>query len=149
MLRKTQPPESVATPPRCLARAVFLRQARPAAEEFVDRWDPSTIWIEKEYLGQATLEMFSREMPIKTIATGGQKKLHRASTLLHRLERGEVYLPREEFPWRQDFQTELLAWSGHSDDVNDQVDAAAYAAILAERHKDRRLKLTGGGALER
>jgi hypothetical protein len=44
------------------------------------------------------------------------------------MERGEIFLPRHETSWRPKFEQELLAWTGDEHEVNDQIDAAAYAA---------------------
>ena len=56
----------------------------------------------------------------------------RASRLIVKLSRGEIFLPQLETTWRPDFERELLAWSGTDDEPTDQIDAAAYAAIIAD-----------------
>ena len=63
--------------------------------------------------------------------TRGQDKVARAAPLLNKLERGEIWLPRYSAPWRYELEAEWLAWTGHPDEPCDQIDAAAYAAILA------------------
>jgi len=100
-------------------------------------WQPAAMHIENEKLGQAAVDLLGRELPLRTVATGGRDKVARAAPLIHALERGEVFLPREESTWRCQFEAELLGWTGLADETTDQIDAAAYAIGL-----DR-----GGGVL--
>ncbi len=97
------------------------------------RWHPERLWIENEKLGQAAVDILRKELPMATVPTLGRDKVTRATWLVTRLERGEVFLPQEPLPWRLDFEAELLGWTGHPRETSDQVDAAAYAAIIAER----------------
>ena len=55
-------------------------------------------------------------------------KVERATPLLNKLERGEVFLPRYNNQWLADLEAEWLAWSGLDNETSDQIDAAAYAA---------------------
>jgi hypothetical protein len=59
---------------------------------------------------------------------GRTGKLERATTLLNRLERGAVFLPRHNNSWLPDLEAEWLTWTGLADETADQIDAAAYAA---------------------
>jgi hypothetical protein len=45
------------------------------------------------------------------------------------LELGQVFLPLHENTWCKMVETEWLGWQGLDGETNDQVDAAAYAAI--------------------
>lgn len=101
--------------------------------ELFYQWHPERIWIENEKLGAAAVDVLERDLPIACIPTGGRDKVARAAWLFTRLERGEIYLPEEPLPWRIEFEAELLAWTGDPEEVADQIDAAAYAAQLAER----------------
>jgi predicted phage terminase large subunit-like protein len=129
-------------PPRELSRFLMLREQvreRVAFDGLVAivrtvhaRWLPQRIWIEDEKLGHAAVSILQREgLPIETIRTSGRDKLTRASELILKMERGEIFLPRLDNRWRAAFEAELLAWTGHEHQPSDQIDAAAYAAIIA------------------
>jgi predicted phage terminase large subunit-like protein len=98
-------------------------------------WQPEQIWIEGEKLGRAVHDMLHKELPIECVSTRSQDKATRAGPLIVKFERGEVFLPKHNTTWRPDFESEALAWTGSDDQPSDQVDAAAYAAVIAgERH---------------
>jgi predicted phage terminase large subunit-like protein len=101
--------------------------------EVYDRWRPERLWIEDEKLGRAAVDLLQRALPIATIPTQSRDKLTRASALALKLEAGEIFLPRYENSWRHEFEAELLAWTGRDDQPADQIDAAAYAALLSRR----------------
>ena len=97
-------------------------------------WRPVKMVIENEKLGQAAVDVLGRELPLETISTSGKDKIARAAPLLVKLERGEIWLPREAL-WRLPFESELLSWTGLPQETCDQIDAAAYAVqIAAEQH---------------
>jgi hypothetical protein len=73
-----------------------------------------------------------RELPIDAVPNGGKDKATRASTLILKLSRGEIFLPKYETAWRPGFEAELLAWTGSDSEPTDQIDAAAYAAIISQ-----------------
>jgi len=97
-----------------------------------NEWQPERIWIENEKLGQATIDIARQSLPIEPIPTLQRDKLTRAARLTLKLSRGEIFLPKYETAWRPDFERELLAWKGTDEQQTDQIDAAAYAAIVAE-----------------
>jgi phage terminase large subunit-like protein len=74
------------------------------------------------------------ELPLETVATSGRDKITRAAPLILKFERGEILLPRQTFPWRHDLEAELLSWTGRDDQPSDQIDAAAYAAIVSQEN---------------
>lgn len=100
-------------------------------QEVYATWRPSRIYIEAEKLGQAAVDQLGPTLPIETIRTAGRDKVTRAAPLLVRLERGEILLPRTALPWLATLEAEWLGWTGLEDEVCDQIDAAAYAAIIA------------------
>jgi len=59
---------------------------------------------------------------------GKPGKLERATELINKLEKGEVFLPRYNNQWLPELEYEWLTWTGLDDETSDQVDAAAYAA---------------------
>jgi phage terminase large subunit-like protein len=88
-------------------------EIKSTLEELHAQWRPERIWIENEKLGIATVDQL-------------------ASRLLNKLERGEVFLPAYENSWRHALEAELLSWTGDEREPADQIDAAAYAAIIAD-----------------
>ncbi len=106
-------------------------EIKSTLEQLSGRWRPERIWIENEKLGVAMVDQL-RHLSVETIPTGGKDKSVRATRLILKFERGEVFLPKYENSWRHDLESELLAWTGHDGEPSDQIDAAAYAAIVAE-----------------
>lgn len=129
-------------PQRELAKFLLLRdQVREQVgfdrlceliREVADLWEPKRLLIEGENLGRAVADHLQRELPIETISTQCKDKATRAGKLIIKLSRGEVFLPLHENRWRPGLEAEWLAWTGHEGQLADQVDAAAYAAIVAD-----------------
>lgn len=96
-------------------------------------WNPGAIKVENEKIGIALVAMMQHEIPISTIATGGKDKLTRALPLLHLMEKGGFWLPKYNADWLPAWESEALSWQGLSEkeEVMDQIDTAAYAAIEA------------------
>lgn len=90
------------------------------------------VFVEGERLGQAVRSTLKEKLPIECIMTDNKSKLARATPLIGKMERGEVFLPRQNSTWRPGFEQELLAWRGNKAEPADQIDAAAYAARVAE-----------------
>jgi phage terminase large subunit-like protein len=111
------------------------------------QWRPARLWIEGEKLGQAVLDLLSRELPLALLRPGTQDKVTRAAPLTLKLERGEIHLPRYETTWRPSLEAEFLAWTGDDRQPTDQIDAAAYAAIVAQNDPAQVIKLQGLGAI--
>jgi phage terminase large subunit-like protein len=88
------------------------------------------ITVESKHFGPAVYDMLRGEMQMGMIDPGGKDKVTRAADLLNKLDRGEVYLPKFDNDWKQDLEAEWLGWTGHEDETSDQVDVAAYAAIM-------------------
>ncbi|MGI8981866.1 MAG: terminase large subunit domain-containing protein [Pirellulaceae bacterium] len=102
--------------------------------EITRAWQPERLWIENEKLGQAAVDILESELPLETVATSGRDKITRAAPLILQFERGEILLPQLNTTWRLDFEAELLSWTGRDDQPSDQIDAAAYAAIIAQQN---------------
>jgi len=109
--------------------------------DVVEEWQPERVWIEGEKLGQAVKDQLQGEIEIDLVRPGVDDKVARAAGLIRMLERGEIFLPRHENSWRLDFEAELLAWTGDEGEVADQIDAAAYAAIVVEGKKPQRIRI--------
>jgi phage terminase large subunit-like protein len=98
------------------------------------QWRPGMLWIENEKLGQAAVDVLAKRLPLRCISTQSRDKVARAALLIDKLQRGEIYLPQEELNWRPQLEAEWLAWTGDPQEPADQIDAAAYAAIIAAQH---------------
>jgi phage terminase large subunit-like protein len=127
-------------PPRELARFLLLRhQVRQhlGFDELCDliqaassEWQPDRIGIEGEKLGQAVVDVLKKDLPIECIPMRCRDKLTRAGKLIIKYGRGEIFLPKHETTWRPGLEAEFLAWTGKDEQPSDQIDAAAYAAML-------------------
>jgi len=95
-------------------------------------WKPERILIEEEKLGRAACDVLGSELPIECVSTGMRDKVTRAAPLLNKLERGEVFLQKNNNDWLPDLQTEWLGWTGLDEETSDQIDAAAYAVVHAD-----------------
>jgi phage terminase large subunit-like protein len=107
----------------------------------VKEWEPERVWIEGEKLGQAAQDQLKGEVELDLVRPGTDDKVGRAAELIMKLERGEVFLPKHENSWRPQFEAELLAWTGDEGQVADQIDAAAYAAIVVRGRTPERIKI--------
>lgn len=105
-------------------------------------WRPSALWIENEKLGQAAVDVLGSRLPLRTIATQSRDKVARAAALLDKLQRGEIWLPQHDLQWRPALEAEWLTWTGDPQEPADQIDAAAYAAILAGKQSGAPVQLS-------
>jgi phage terminase large subunit-like protein len=110
--------------------------------EIQTAWRPSAQWIENEKLGQAAVDVLGSRLPLRCIATQSRDKVARAAALLDKLQRGEIWLPQQNLQWRPGLESEWLTWTGDPLEPADQIDAAAYAAILAGRQRSSPVQLS-------
>jgi hypothetical protein len=99
-------------------------------------WKAEKTWIEGEKLGHGLVAELRKHLPkhvVEPVPTHGHSKEMRAIPLAYKMERGEVFLPLKQAELWMGFKHELLAWTGSSREPCDQIDAAAYAAIIAEQ----------------
>lgn len=95
-----------------------------------ERLRPAFVAIEDKSTGQALLpDLRALGISTRPLNPGQQDKLARAATIINRCQQGTVYLPRAA-AWRDDFQAELVQWTGDKDETFDMGDAFAYAGIL-------------------
>jgi predicted phage terminase large subunit-like protein len=69
--------------------------------------------------------------PVRPLKPQGKGKVARAVPTIVKCDRAEVYLPQEQAPWLDDFQTELAAFTGVNDAEDDQVVTLTYAVPAA------------------
>ena len=72
-------------------------------------------------------------IPVELIRTENKEKAIRAAPLANKMANGEVFVPHNREEWRLGFESEFEHWTGKRRERCDQIDAAAYAAIIAER----------------
>lgn len=140
-------------PRRELERFLILRhetRVRVGFDELIElvkqhyeEYRPERIWIEGEKLGHAVYDMLKYEYPIECLPTMQKDKKTRSGPLIMKMERGEIFLPKFETAWRPGFEAELLAWTGTDREVADQIDAAAYAAIVVHDGSPKTIKVKG------
>jgi phage terminase large subunit-like protein len=128
-------------PPREWSKFLILRhqvRERVAFDELCKRiesvhaeWQPQQIWIEGEKLGVAIESHFRQQLPIQTVPTGNREKVARAGPLIIKFAKGEIFIPQDNTTWRPALEAEFLAWTGDKREPADQIDAAAYAVIVA------------------
>jgi phage terminase large subunit-like protein len=106
------------------------------------QWRPTVLWIENEKLGQAAVDVLGSRLPLRCIATQSRDKVARAASLLDKLQRGEIWLPQYNLAWRPALEAEWLNWTGDPDEPADQLDAAAYAAIVARKQTTNPVQLS-------
>jgi phage terminase large subunit-like protein len=102
----------------------------------LDQWKPKKVLIENAHHGPPlaaelpgfTTELISTSPGALRGESGKPGKLERATQLLNKLEKGEVFLPRYNNQWLPELESEWLTWTGLEDETSDQIDAASYAA---------------------
>ncbi len=133
-------------PAGALARFLFLRhqwrqqvgivELLAAIGQIKERWEPRQIFVEQERLGTAVCDLLKpKGIFVTPIPPEGKKKENRAEPLIVKFSQGEILLPKHDIAWRPTFEAELLAWTGGKREPCDQIDAAAYAAIIGERNR--------------
>lgn len=121
---------------------------KSGVRQVLSEWKPNRVLIENAHHGPplaGELSGFRTELvsPIPHRARGEEGKpgkLERATELLNKLEKGEIFLPRYNNEWLPELESEWLTWTGQEDETADQVDAAAYAA----RHAKSTVSTWGG-----
>lgn len=93
-------------------------------------WNPTHTYVEAMTMGPDLQNLLKNKIPISTVPTMGENKVSRAAPLLNMMMLGQVYFPQGEGTWRIVLESEMLSWQGIKTEVNDQIDAAAYAPIV-------------------
>lgn len=95
-----------------------------------DRQQPRAIFVEKDGIGRPYFQhLQDLGLPVVGITTAGKDKLVRAADATHESSEGRLFLP-DYAPWLPALEAELFTWQGSSDEVCDQLDTLAYAAML-------------------
>ena len=91
---------------------------------------PQGLWLEVDGVGRPYFQQLEAErFPVYQLTSGGKDKLTRAAPATNEAKEGRVFLPTYA-PWKDSLEAELFAWQGTSEEVCDQIDTLAYAAML-------------------
>jgi predicted phage terminase large subunit-like protein len=110
----------------------------PRLARLCRRWRPQWVGLEAVgFQGGLVLEaQKDRDVPTAVrLEPEGKGKLVRATPAVLLAEGGRLYLP-DAAPWLEDFEAELALFTGDDkrDAHDDQVDALAYAVLMARSH---------------
>lgn len=106
-------------------------EARDELRRIHQDWQPIKVIIENASQGPDLWAELNSKMNVELINPTTDKAT-RAIPLQNMMEQGRVFLPLEEGEWKPALEAEWLSWQGQKNQPNDQIDAAAYAAIEAE-----------------
>lgn len=91
---------------------------------------PDYIAIEADGLGIGVYQMMKRSgLPVRAIRSKSRDKLVRATDAANRMEQGQIWFPQQA-GWKQALEAEILRWTGHPHEQDDQIDVLAHAARL-------------------
>jgi phage terminase large subunit-like protein len=118
---------------------VGFRELCDCIERLHKEWAPQRIHVENAHLGPAVIDTLRGKVPVCAInpvtafmkgKSGMPGKVERATPLLNKLDRGEIFLPAGNNDWLPDLEAEWLSWMGLKDEQSDQIDVASYAATI-------------------
>ncbi len=106
---------------------------KDAISQALDDWGVAEVLLEDAHWGRAlAAELRGRGgATVKMISPAGKSKLSRSVPLQNKLETGEVYWPRGNNSWLNEWEAEFISWRGHPNDADDQIDVASYAAMYS------------------
>lgn len=93
------------------------------------KYCPHRILVENEKFGKSIVQLLVNRLPIKEVSSDNKDKATRAVPFIDALGDGNVYYPEQQPRWWPKYRDELINWSGLENDVADQLDMSAYAAI--------------------
>jgi phage terminase large subunit-like protein len=95
----------------------------------LEDWGVAEVLLEDAHWGRAlAAEIRSRGLTVRLESPAGKSKLSRSVPLQNKFEAGEVYFPRGNNSWLNEWEAEYISWRGHPDDADDQIDVGSYAA---------------------
>lgn len=94
-------------------------------KEAYNAWNPQWIGVEDASNGRPLWQTM-RALPLKALSHEGKDKLMRAGRALNDFEQGNIFIKQDAI-WRDELESELLAWTGEKDEQADQIDTLAYA----------------------
>lgn len=113
------------------------------AKKICSEWNVKEVHIENAHVGPALCEVMKRAgFNARTVTTkpnrlksdgGVPGKLERATNAINKYQRGEVLLPEDNNDWLLSYEAELLSWTGHPDETNDQIDVTSHAVNILEQ----------------
>lgn len=110
-------------------------------------WAPKKVYIENAHVGPALVSEFKNQFRLELMSTrledmrvnGDGAKLNRAIAggLFEFIDQGRLRLPAYGLVpgvdlWLEEYERELMAWTGSPDEPSDQIDVTSYACDRAE-----------------
>jgi predicted phage terminase large subunit-like protein len=112
---------------------IRLEGLAPRLAQVCAQHHPALVGVE---VGHPTLSREYQRYPsipeVRWLRTEGRSKLTRALPAIVLGENHRIYLPLDHPDWLEDYLSEMAAFTGLGDDHDDQVDATAWAAQLAQ-----------------
>lgn len=126
-----RPPQRIGNFLICLhvtRKRLSIPEIRDELLKLNQEYRPARIVVENEKFGKSITQLLKNRIPIKEVGHGGKDKATRAVPLIDAMEKGCVFYPHHEPAWLKPYVNELIGWTGHPDDISDQIDMSAYAA---------------------
>lgn len=116
-----------------LRKRLDIEAIVPALEGLCNLWNPGWVAIEANGF-QVAIARQARALglPIRELHPDGKGKLVRATPAIVRSEAGQFFLPKAA-PWLQDFEAELLSFTGQGEGHDDMCDTLFYATLELEK----------------
>jgi predicted phage terminase large subunit-like protein len=115
-----------------MRRRVGWTDLKESVSQTLVDWGVQEVLTEDAHFGRAlAAELRSRGFNVRLVSPAGKSKLERSVPLQNKLEAGEVYFPRSNSSWLNEWEAEFISWRGHPDDAADQIDTASYAATYS------------------
>lgn len=120
----------------CVNKRYRLDESVKELERFCLKWHPDLVVVEANgFQGKMADECRQyRGIPEpRRVEPHGKSKLQRALHAINMGDNQRILLPDEDEPWLEDFEDQLLSFTGLDDDFDDCVDQMSYCAIEAQR----------------
>lgn len=100
------------------------------------RWRPHYVAIETGHpTVRDDLNAYAEVPEPRWLTTESKDKRLRAFTAINMGANGKIFLPATKQPWQDEFCSQLIEFTGIDDEHDDEVDALAYGAKLAQELK--------------
>ncbi len=126
----------------CINERIPMGSNAPRLAEFCRRWLPAVVAGDDDNLSETMLLETRRykDIPsVKTMSIGGRNKLVRSQAAIVRAERGQIYLPNDDYSvdkqWVSVLCDQLASFSGADGEEDDIADTVAILGRLADEFK--------------
>ncbi len=122
-------------------KRVGWSQLRAEITEYLNEWQPYSVYIEKAHWGVPLSKELNRPGMVHLITPIGDK-LARSVNFQSAMEDGRVFVPRQKTSWFDAWYAEVFDWTGRTDELDDQVDCGSHAINAKSTSK-----MTWGGVV--